>query len=141
MIIKKHCHHFSIVDRLKEHLEWQELRYDTAALECSLYFQSLFYVHIDSKLTKHLTSWSRVLSESHEIPCLVWNLMVQYSIHQKAAIGFFYKPYESSPQSLSNFFNINFNIILPSISMLSNQNYVCISHVSHMFCMLQPSHP
>jgi hypothetical protein len=88
----------------------------------------------------YLTPWSRVLeklivpSVSQEIPCLLWNLIVQYSLHEclpPVLILSQINPLHTlSPYFLKIYFVIILTFVLVSskwslLFRLCNQNFVC----------------
>jgi len=100
--------------------------------------------------TKWLPPWSRVHLEaknhttSQEIHCLLCNPKVYYHVHRSLPLVPTW-----IPLNLVHTFSPHFSmILLPMLKSskwslpfrFSNQNFVCIPHLSHVCCMTHPPH-
>jgi hypothetical protein len=99
-----------------------------------------------------LTLWNRVVLEKLIVSQLVNTFPIFYGAEsficclQELTNGLYLEPDESSPNFLSYFLNISFNIILPSMPSFSKQYQVFLPkicmHFSHYACaMAYPSNP
>jgi len=89
-------------------------------------------------------------SPSQEILFLVLNPNVCYSVHMRLPMDPILSQINSVHNLASSFLKFHLNIIFtatptsPKWSLpfrFSNQNYICISHLSHACDMPHPSHP
>jgi hypothetical protein len=85
-------------------------------------------------------------STSQDIPHLLWNQQVHYHVHKNQPLVSILSQMPPVHTLPHHFPKIHSNIILPSSEQslpfrFPDQNFVCISHVTHEYYMFRSSHP